>query len=78
MEEQGDVFIEPCEETTEGIVGGDAVGQFQEFFKSEDFGTAEHSYLSPRVGAADEAIQSNQEHDVEAVSGVVPGVLDAV
>ena len=71
--------IDPCEETAEGIVGGDAIGQFQEFFKPDDFRAAELSYLGPGVGAADDGTKSNQEHVVEAVSGVVmPGVLDAV
>ena len=71
--------IELGEETAEGVMGGDAVGQFQEFLKPVKLGAAVFSYLGPGVGAADEGAKSNQEDIVEQVPGVVPsGVLDAV
>jgi len=60
-------------------VGGDAVGQCQEFLKPVDFGPVVFRHLGPGVGAADEGAKSNQEDIGEQVAGVVtPGVLDAV
>ena len=71
--------IELGEETAEGVVGGDAVGQFQEFLQPVKLGPAVFSHLGPGVGAADEGTKSNQEDIVEQVPGVVTsGVLDAV
>ena len=67
------------EETAEGVVGRDAVWQFQEFLKPVKLGPAVFSHLGPGVGAADEGAKSNQEDIVEQVPGVVSsGVLEAV
>ena len=71
--------IDPCEETAEGVVGGDTVGQFQEFFKPCDFGVAVFGDLCPGVCAADDGAKRDHEDVVEAVASVVTsGVLDAV
>ena len=66
-------------ETAEGVVGRDAVGQFQEFLKPVELGAAVFSHLGPGVGAADEGAKSKQEDIVKQVPGVVTsGVLEAV
>ena len=71
--------IDPCEETAEGVVGRDTVGQFKEFFEPCDFGVAELGDLCPGVGAADDGAKRDQEYVVEAMASVVTsGVLDAV
>jgi len=71
--------IDHSEETAEGIVGRDTVGQFKEFFEPCDFGVAELSDLCPAVGAADDGAKRNHQDVVEAVASVVTsGMLDAV
>jgi len=70
--------IDLGEETAEGVVGWNTVGQFQEFLKPVKLGAAVFSHLGPGVGAADEGAKSNQEDIVEQVPGVVTsGVLEA-
>jgi len=68
--------VEPGEEPPEGVMGGDAVGQFQEFLEPVQLGAAVFNHLGPGVGAADEGAKSNHEDIVEQVPGVVTGCCD--
>jgi hypothetical protein len=71
--------IDLGEETAEGVVGGDAVREFQEFLKPVQLGAAVFSHLGPAVGAADDGADSNHEDIVQQVPGVMmPGVFKAV
>ena len=80
----GEEIMEPLgiklgKETAEGVVGRDAVWQFQEFLKPVELGAAVFSHLGPGVGTADEGAKSKQEDIVEQVPGIVTsGVLEAV
>jgi len=71
--------IDPGDETAKGVVGGDAVRQFQEFLKPVELGAAVFRPPGPGVGAAEEGAKGRQEDIVKQVPGVVAsGVLDTV
>jgi len=71
--------IDLGEEPAEGIMGGDAIGQFEEFFKLSGFGAAEFSHVGPGVRPTDDGAQRDHEHVVEVVTDiVVSGVLNKV
>jgi hypothetical protein len=58
------VGVEPLEEAAEGVVRGDAVGQFQEGPQPGDLGVAEVLDVVPGVGPGDDRTDGDGD-DVE-------------
>ena len=69
--------VQPGEDVAEGVVGRDAVGQFQEGLEPFQLALAEQFDVDPGVGAADDGADGNG-NDVQQLvplAAVDPGVL---